>query len=269
MTFLRGLIAAVLNPSRRTGACLQVLAVLATLTGLALLVGFWRGVGLRPQVSPADIALVQQPVLPSRMNSLIGKPRVVRDSEPDAVPEPVAQALLQQLRTWGLKGPEFVHALMECSARHAFEVGKRGRPCKDEYTGEADPQCLVENGYGRRTIGQTLMADRYDLNGDGIGDYLIADRYYCHSLSANQSNVQFVMLSRPDKTFRLAYADWAVFGLEVVNDPRTGQPVVIERAPKTYGLYSRVYRLAEGRLTERTCIVADDSGFSHCPPPAP
>lgn len=267
MTSLRGLIAAVLNPSRRARACLSVLAVLTVLVALAALLGVWPGLGLRSTVSPADVALVRHPVLPSRMNSLIGKPRIVRDSEPDAVPEPVAQALLLQLGSWGPKGQEFVDALKECSARHAFAVGERGPPCEDEHTGDADPQCLLRRGYGRRTLGQTLMADRFDLNGDGIGDYLIADRYYCHSLSANQSNVQFVMLSGADKTFRLAYADWASYGLVVVNEPRTAKPVVIERAPKMYGTYNRVYQLVDGRLTPRTCIFEDDRGFEPCPTP--
>jgi hypothetical protein len=220
------------------------------------------------EVPPEDIALIRQDPMPSQTRSLIGQPRPIRDQEPDAVPEAIAKSLLQQLASWEPDGKDWAQSLRECAALHAFEVNARQtNPCENDYTGEPDMACLLNKGYGQKTMGQILMADRFDLNGDGVKDYLISDRYYCNQLSANQSSAYFVMLSGPEKAFHLAYADWASYGLEVFQHPKTQQPVVVERAGKTYGTYSRIHELRNGRLVERSCIVEDAQGVGLCPQP--
>jgi hypothetical protein len=216
------------------------------------------------KIDEADIKLVSTKPLDSRANQLIGKERVIRPDEPDAVSEPIAQSLIHQLESWGENGKGLAESLHYCSASHAAAMSKKKSSCFDEFRGEADPGCLLKQGYGRKTVGQMLTADRFDLNGDGIDDYIISDRYYCFGLSANQSNVYFVMLSRTKDDFGLAYADWASYGLEVVVDPTSGAKVLIERAPKSYGIYSRVMHLVKGKYIPRICIFEDEHGYSRC-----
>lgn len=65
-------------------------------------------------VSEEDIRVSNLEALPSIANSLIGKERQVKPSEPDYVPEPIAQSLKAQLAKWP-KGAELAGALSYCS----------------------------------------------------------------------------------------------------------------------------------------------------------
>lgn len=218
----------------------------------------------KQKFAAADIQLALAEALPSKMNSLIGKERVGRPEEPDVVSEKIAQSLLQQLEAWPGKGKEMTEALLECSAQQASTMDGDRSSCVEKYNGAVDVQCLVQRGYGRKSIGQILTTDRLDLNNDCVADYIIKDRYYCNQLSANQSNVYFVLLSRSKNDFRLAYADWASYGLEVVKSPVDGTNVLIERAPKSWGVFNRIMQLSNGEFTTRICIFEDKTGFSRC-----
>ena len=116
------------------------------------------------KISEADIKLVSTKPLDSKINRLIGKERVVRQNEPDAVSEEIVQSLIAQLARRGKNGKELTDSLYLCSAIHAsFMLGEKS-PCLNEYSGEADQACLVKRGYGRKSVGQVLAADRIDLN---------------------------------------------------------------------------------------------------------
>ena len=164
---------------------------------------------------------------------------------------------------WEPKGKELAQSLYSCSAAHAYTLS-RSSTCDNEFGGDIDNTCLLKHGFGRRSVGQALTADKIDLNGDKIPDYLISDRYYCMTLSANQSNVFFVLLSQPSGEFRLSFADWASYGLAVVENPISKEKVLIERAPKTYGTYTKILHLENGRYRPRICVLKDEHGFSKC-----
>ncbi|MDR3573577.1 MAG: hypothetical protein P4L50_06940 [Anaerolineaceae bacterium] len=218
----------------------------------------------KSKIDEADIRLVSAEPLESKARRLIGNERVVQPNEVDAVSEKIAQSLISQLGDWGAKGKELANSLLECSAIHAANMQGNKSTCFDNYSGEAKEGCLVKHGVGRKSVGQILTADRFDLNADGIGDYIISDRYYCSSLSANQSSVYFVLLSRAKGDFHLAYAGWASYGLDVAKDPANGSNVLIERTPKTYGMYSRVMQLVNEKYVPRICVVQDSDGYSRC-----
>lgn len=224
-------------------------------------------VKVRSPIAKADLELVAAKPLDAQARRLIGEARVVRPSEPDAVSEKVAQSLIVQLENWGGKGKELATTLRECSALHALGMRKNRSSCVDDYSGMPDTSCLIKRGYGQGTVGQSLAADRYDLNNDGIADYVISDRYYCQGLSANGANVHFVLLSRTRHDYRLAYADWASYTLEVVERPGTAEKVLIERAAKAYGTFSRILQLVDGKYVPRVCIFEDAQGYDLCDKP--
>ncbi|HEY0589290.1 MAG TPA: hypothetical protein VGD52_24380 [Pseudoduganella sp.] len=219
-------------------------------------------------VSEDDIRVSRLEPLPNISNQLIGKERQVKPSEPDYVPEPIAQSLKTQLAKWP-KGAELAGALSYCSGELvSTRLGEKSA-CNDGFSDKPEPACLEQHGYGKKSIGQALTADRHDLNGDGINDYIISDRYYCQNLSANQSNVYFVMLSKSNKDFKLAYADWASIGLQVVDDKVSGKLVLIESAGKSYGTYSTIYQLRDSKYIPKACIFQDQKGYSPCELPKP
>lgn len=226
----------------------------------------WRQ-GRQHGLDKADLQLIEAKPLASKARRMIGEARPIRPDEPDAVSEKVAQSLIRQLENWGGKGKELAAALRECSALHVMRVHKDYSTCTDEYSGDVDVQCLIKRRIGQKEVEQMLTADRYDLNADGIDDYVISDRYYCGQLSANQSNVYFVMLSRTKDDFRLAYADWAAERLNVVEEPASKQKVVIEQAYHLYGDFSTVMKLVDGKYVPRVCIVKKDEGYSSCRQP--
>jgi len=51
---------------------------------------------------------------------------------------------------------------------------------------------------------------------------------------------------------------------ETVVGPTSGAKALIERAAKSYGIYSRVMHLVEGKYVPRICIVVDEHGYSRC-----
>jgi hypothetical protein len=238
--------------------------IIATAVFMAALISvsvFYQGIG---KAREADIKIASLHALDSKANRLIGKERVVRPDEPDFVSEQVAQSLISQLANWEGNGKGLAEDLQECSAIHAAYMLGNKSSCFHEYSGEAEEGCLVKRGYGRKSVGQALTADRMDLNDDGILDYIISDRYYCPRLSANQSNVYFVMLSSGKNNFRLSYADWASYGLNVVQDPTSGAKILVEKAPKLYGTYTRIMHLVEGKFVPRVCIFQNEQGYSEC-----
>ena len=247
------------NRTRRlllAGACISTLAA-----------GGWFAVEKSAiAIAGADIKLVSATSLPSTTNRLIGEERIVRANEADAVSEKIAQSLIAQLGHGGVEAQKLADSLRTCSASHASKMQGDKSSCFDTDGEDAAPGCLVKRGVGQKSVGQILTADRFDLNGDGIPDYIMSDRYYCLDLSANQAGVYFVMLSGPKGDFDLAYADWATSALEVVVDPVKGGKVLIERSPKTYGIYSRVLQLVNKKFVPRICIVNDENGFSRCDP---
>lgn len=84
-----------------------------------------------------------------------------------------------------------------------------------------------------------------------------------------QASVHFVMLSNPIKDFTLAYADWASYGLDVVDDKDNGKLVLIEQAVKSYGTFSTNYELRDSNYVAKSCIFHDDKGYSSCEIPKP
>jgi len=220
--------------------------------------------GQKPSgVSDEDIRISNLEVLPGISNRLIGKERQVKPSEPDYVPEPIAQSLRTQLAKWP-NGAELAEALSYCSGALVSKRLGAKSACEGEYSDQPESACLTQHGYGKKSIGQALTADRHDLNGDGVDDYIISDRYYCQNLSANQSNVYFVMLSTSKNEFRLAYADWATGGVYVVEDKVHGKPVLVEQLGKASGTYTTLYQLLDSKFVPKTCVLHDDKGYSAC-----
>lgn len=216
------------------------------------------------EVSQSDIQIATAQPLKSIARDL-EHPRTVKASEPDFVPEDIAQKAMAQLGRWGKQGEELKQGLLYCSALRTFKASGKPSSCFGDYSDEeSGTACLVQRGYGKKMVGQALMADRFDLNADGVPDYLLSDRYYCGSLSANQSNVYLVMLSQPSGQYDLAYADWASFGLQVVVDPATKAHVLVEKAAKSYGEFTRIFHLQGGRYVPRACVHQDDTGFHKC-----
>ncbi len=219
-------------------------------------------------VSEEDVRISNLKILQGSANSLIGKPRLVKPEEPDYVPEPVAQSLRSQLAKWP-KGRELADMLARCSGQLVSERLGDKSACYNEYDNEADEACLKKHGYGLESLGQAVTADRFDLNGDGIKDYIISDRYYCRDFSNNQTNAYFVMLSDSKKGFKPAHGDWASYGLQVLDDKVNGKLVLVEQAPKTYGLYTTIYQLADSKFVRKSCVLHDKDGYSSCDMPAP
>lgn len=213
------------------------------------------------EVSKADMAIASAKPIASRLGTT-NIPRDVKPQDPDFVPEKIAQAVLKQLRSWS-NGKEFGDALLNCSAVRASKVQGDKSSCFESESGDPTA-CLVKRGYGRKSVGQALAADKVDLNGDGTPDYILTDRYYCMELSANQAQVHFVLLSQPSGDFRLVYADWTSNYLEVVLEPTTGAKVLVEKAHKTYGTYTRIMHMIDGKYVPRACVVEDDRGFHNC-----
>lgn len=218
------------------------------------------------QFSPDDIAIAHaEPIDGVYERDYTPQPRRVKDGEPDAVPEKVAQSILSQLDQRGGSARDLAEGLRDCSAMHATGVSALKTACGDEYN-EPTVECLRKEGHGQKSIGQILAARRFDLNGDGVPDYVIADRYYCNALSANNSNVYFIMLSDAKKGFHLGYADWATMNLLVVRHPKTEQLTVVEKSSKLYGTRTAIFDIRDNELVERICLREDDSGFSACTP---
>ncbi|KQV50987.1 hypothetical protein [Duganella sp. Root198D2] len=214
-------------------------------------------------VSDEDIRLSNLEPLPSIANSMVGKERQVKPGEPDYVPEPIAQSLKAQVAKWP-KGEKIADALSFCSG--ALVAKRLGAKSACEiYSMEPESSCIAQHGYGKNSIGQALTADRRDLNGDGVKDYIISDRYYCFSLTANQASVYFVMLSNSKKDFTLAYADWASAGIVVVDDKVKGKLVLMEQAQKSYGKFSTIYELRDSKYSAKACVISDEKGYSACP----
>lgn len=218
---------------------------------------------LAGKVTQKELTLISLKPLPSLMNSDYDHARVVGLSEPDAVSEKIAQSLISQLKRKGKAGQEFADGLALCSAKHAFEVRPSASMCKNEDDGSLW-ECLVKRGVGRRVVGQSLMADRFDLNDDGIPDYIITDRSYCGYINANQAQVYFVMLSMAKDDFRLAYADWTSNSIRVVIDPDSGKKVLIEGMAKASGIYSIVFTYINGQYISGRCIVENVQGVDYC-----
>lgn len=215
-------------------------------------------------VTPKELQLISLKPLPSQIKSDYGHERVVGPREPDVVSEKIAQSLIAQLKRRGKDGNEFAESLATCSAIHASKMQGDKSSCFNEYSGEAEPSCLIKQGYGSKSFGQILTADRFDLNGDGIRDYIITDRYYCGYISANQAQVYFVMLSKSRDDFRLAYADWTSPSIRVVIDPESGKMVLIEGIEKASGNYSHIFTFMDGQYISGRCVVEDEQGIYYC-----
>lgn len=233
---------------------LAIPALLAVLAGVS---------GCKAEVSKADIAIATAKPVASRARTL-DVARDVKPQEPDFVPEKIAQSAIEQLSGWS-NGKELSDALLYCSAIRASRVQGNKSSCFDEGGDEdGSAACLVKQGYGRTSVGQALKAEKIDLNGDGMPDYILSDRYYCGGLSANQSAVYFVLLSQSAGGFRLAYADWASYFLEVVSEPSSGAMILVEKGLKTYGTFTRIMHTIDGKYVPRACVVEDDRGFHKC-----
>lgn len=234
----------------------------ATIILLIVSIYVWRHEANRPY--SADLKLISLKSLESKMNNLYDKERVVRSDEPDAVSEKITKSLFAQLKTLGKDGNELAENLAACSAIHASKMQGDKSSCFDGYSGEADPACLIKQGYGRKSVGQVLTADRFDLNGDGIPDYIITDRYFCGLISANQAQVHLVMLSHTNGDFRMAFADWVFDRFNVVEDPISKAKVLIERHVKAIGAFSTIMQLQGEKYVRGACIFEDEHGFSRC-----
>ena len=238
----------------------SILVALLTVPCLALISACGqKAAGL----SEEDIRVSNLEPLPSIAKSSVGEERQVKPSEPDYVPEPIAQSLKAQVAKWP-KGDKIAGALSYCSgALVSKRLGKKSA-CDDGYSFTPEGSCIEKHGYGAKSIGQALTADRRDLNGDGINDYIISDRYYCDRLSANAASVHFVMLSNSKKEFTLAYADWAALDLVVVDDKVKGKLVLLEQAVKSYGTFSTIYELVDSKYVAKACVLRDEKGYSAC-----
>lgn len=219
-----------------------------------------------PQVAAEDIRIAKlEPLAVSGPDRNIGEVRVVKSNEPDYVPEPVAQALLAQLKQWPKTGTELGAALNTCSAQlAATQLGDKSA-CREAMGDDEAAACYKQHGYGRKTVGQALMADHRDLNGDGVKDYIISDRYYCTNLSANQGAVYFVMLSQPKGGYKLAFADWAAPSLYAVDAKADGKAVLVERIAKLDGATTRILNLVDAKYVRKSCLFQDEHGYSACP----
>lgn len=219
-----------------------------------------------PQVAAEDIRIAKlEPLAVSGPDRNIEKVRVVKSSEPDYVPEPVAQALLAQLKQWPKTGAELGSALNTCSAQLAVKQLGDKSACREAMGEDEEAACHKQHGYGRKTVGQALMADHRDLNGDGVKDYIISDRYYCQALSANQGAVYFVMLSQPKGGYQLAFADWAAPTLYAVDAKVDGKAVLVERIAKLDGATTRILNLVDAKYVRKSCLFEDEHGYSACP----
>lgn len=219
-----------------------------------------------PQVAAEDIRIAKlEPLAVSGPDRNIEKVRLVKSSEPDYVPEPVAQALLAQLKQWPKTGAELGNALNTCSALLvAKQLGDKSA-CREAMGEDEEAACHKQHGYGRKTVGQALMADHRDLNGDGVKDYIISDRYYCTNLSANQGAVYFVMLSQPKGGYQLAFADWAAPTLYAVDAKVDGNAVLVEHIAKLDGATTRILNLVDAKYERKSCVFQDEHGYSPCP----
>lgn len=219
-----------------------------------------------PPVAADDIRIAKLEPLASGANRDTGEVRPIKSKQADYVSEQVAQSLLEQLKQWPQTGVELASALHYCSGRVASTQLGGKSACQEADGPEAEAACFQQHGYGKQSVGQALTADRRDLNGDGVKDYIISDRYYCQSLTANQSAVYFVMLSAPKGGFKLSYASWASYGLSVVDDKVNRKPVLLEQAEKQYGKYMRILDLVDSRYVLKSCLFQDEHGYSACPP---
>lgn len=192
--------------------------------------------------------------------------RLARAGEPDFVPEPIAQSVLSQLPSWGKDGDALSQGLRECAALREANA-RSDNSCMQDGSDELEAKCMARKGFGKKSVGQSLKAYRVDLNADGTPDYILFDRYGCAAQTANQADVYFVMLSQQGGGFRLAYAGWASFGLQLVRRPDADTPVLVERAYKSYGTFTRILHLVDGRYAVRRCIVEDEKGLSSCDNP--
>lgn len=218
-----------------------------------------------PQVAAEDIRIAKlEPLAVSGPDRNVGEVRLVKSSEPDYVPEPVAQALLAQLKQWPKTGTELGDALNTCSTQAAVTQLGGKSACREAMGDDEEAACYKQHGYGRKTVGQALMADHRDLNGDGVKDYIISDRYYCTSLSANQGAVYFVMLSQPKGGYKLAFADWASPVLYAVDAKVDGKAVLVERIAKLDGETTRILNLVDAKYVRKSCLFQDEHGYSPC-----
>ena len=239
-------------------------AIAFLLACVAIFAASYGYLGANKVVDDADRELVAAEPLESTARKAVKKDGVVYQNEADAVSEKIAGSLIRQLGGWGGKAREMVDGLRECSAIHASKMQGDKSKCFTGYPGGVEEGCLVKRGFGRKSTGQILSADRFDLNADGVADYIISDRYYCEGLSSNQASVYFVMLSAPKGEFRLAYADWASYGLQVIKDPAKGNLVLIERARKISETHTTVLQLEKEKFVPRVCIFEDKNGYSRC-----
>lgn len=214
-------------------------------------------------LSETDIAIASMDSSSFYPSSGDAKPRENLVSE--VVDESVAQALISQLQGWPVSGKPLAQALYLCSADHAFDKQGDTSICTDEYSGEVDRACLVRKGIGRRAVGEILKAQRVDLNGDNVLDYIMSDRHYCSDHSDNQASVYFVMLTDAKRGLTLSFADWASQDLLVVMHPENHSPVLVEKAVRIYGSYTQILHLRAGKYVPRICIVENAQGFAECP----
>jgi hypothetical protein len=227
---------------------------------LALLLGCQSG----DEISQSDIQISTTEPLESKSRAF-EHTREVKAREPDFVPEDLAQRVITELSHWGQQGEELKHGLLYCSALRAFYASGKSSLCFDDYSDEqSSTECLMKRGYGKKSVGQALKADRFDLNADGVPDFLLSDRYFCSAISANQASVYLVMLSQPSGQYNLAYADWAASDLAVVVNPETKTNVLVEKSAKSYGSSTRIFHLVDGRYVPRTCVRQDNEGFHKC-----
>ena len=215
-------------------------------------------------VSKSDALIATAEPLESKARTF-EQVRDVKASEIDFVPETVMQEAMAQLRSWGKEGRALSDGLFYCSAIRAFRASGKPSSCFGDYGDEeGSAACLVKRGYGKESIGQALSANKVDLNGDGKLDFILSDRYYCRELSANQAQVYLVLLSQPSGSYKLAYAGWASYGLKVVSDPTTKSPILVEKAPKSYGAFTTIMHLVDGRYVPRICLFQDEKGLRKC-----
>lgn len=216
------------------------------------------------EVSKSDALIAAAEPLESNARTF-EQVRDVKAGEIDFVPEEVMQEAIAQLRSWGKEGQVLSDGLFDCSAIRAFRANGKPSSCfGDNGDEESSAACLAKRGYGKKSIGQALSANKVDLNGDGKLDFMLSDRYYCRELSANQAQVYLVLLSQPSGSYKLSYAGWASYGLEVVLDPTTKSPVLVEKAVKSYGAFTRIMHLVDGRYVPRICLVQDEKGLRKC-----
>lgn len=188
----------------------------------------------------------------------------IEPSDPYFVPEKIAHRLVQLLKKETAdENNKLAKAILTCSAFEAsLRMGSKSACAEAPYP-EAEGECAMNLGYGKRAIGQALAAVRIDLNGDNKEDYLIADRYYCNGIHANQASAYFVLISKGE-THELAFAEWEM-GLDVVSMPGQKNKLLIGRGYKTYGIFSRIMELQEnGKYKIRACVTETEKAYEHC-----